>query len=297
MSTIHIERTFAAVALRPSTQTARMTIGFFLACLEQRGYPYKEQVTREFEGLVDLLDYLLMLHGLEHGALILRTSDMHIILQPSYTLYTDEDVSVPSLGMFDALPAESPLTLLIEVNPTIINDKTLAQLNRSDLRRLLDVHIRVRGQQEPDPQPMPLPDALVPSQNIVELASTIIARLGLSVQALKTRARTLGENASRWHAEEALLALTIVVKHVRVVVSLLDSHPLADQSTWERLKSLLQKEGTREYTLGVLLIPPASPPDDPADWKQEDETQAYTDIALGDIPQPELEKSAHWVVQ
>lgn len=296
MNTIHIERTFAAVALRPSTQTARMTIEFFLACLEQRRYPYKEQVTSEFEGLVDLLDYLLMLHGLEHGALILQTADMHIILQPSYdTLYRDEDVSVPSLGLCDVLSAESPLALLVEVNPTIINDKTLARLNRSDQRRHLDAHIRVRGQQESDPQPLPASGQ--PSQNIVGLASTVLARLGLSVGLWRPAPGSCWRNTSRWRAEEALLALTIMVKNVRIVVGLLDSRSLSDQSTWERVRALLQKEGTREYTLGVFLLPPASPPDDSADWKREDEAQAYTDISLGDIPRPELERSEHWVLQ
>jgi hypothetical protein len=187
--------------------------------------------------------------------------------------------------------------LLIEVDPAIINDRTLAQLNRSDQRRYLDVHIRVRGQGEADPQQASLPDTALPSQDIVGIASTVIARLGLSARSLETRATKLLENAVRWHAEEALLALTIIFKNVRVIVGLMDSRSLPDQSTWERLKARIQKEGIREYTLGVFLIPPASPPDDPAQWKQDGETQDYTDIPLGDISQPELEKSEHWVLQ
>jgi hypothetical protein len=297
MSEIHqIERTLASVAMRPSAETAKEAVRFFTACLEQRGYPYKEQVAQEFLALVSLLDYLIIIHSLEHGALILQTPDMQITLKPSYdALNTEEDLSVPSLGVLDALPADAPLTFIIGVNPATINDKTLAQMSESGQQKLLNVRIEAKGQERPEPEPTLLPDTILPSQDLLGSARKIIANLGLSVDFLETQVNRLLKNTRQWREEEALLALTIVFKNVRVVVGLISHNQLIDKDKLNKLKADLQKEGIQKYTLGVFLIPPASPPADPEHWKQDDKT--YKDVPLGSISQGDLKKAEHLLLQ
>ena len=294
MSEIHqIERTLASVAMRPSAETAKDAVKFFTACLEQRRYPRQEQVTKEFLALVPLLDYLLIIHGLEHGALVLQAPDMQITLQPSYdAFHAEEDLSIPSLGVLDALPADAPLTFIIGVNSSTINDPTLAQMSRGSQQKLLTVKIEAQGQARPEPEP-----TLLPSQDLVGTTRRIIANLGLSVDFLTAQADRLLKNTRLWREEEALLALTIVFKNVRVVIGLMNPTQPIDENKLNKLKAYLKQEGIQKYTLGVILVPPASPPADPDHWKPDDRANIYNDVPLGSISQGELEKAEHLLLQ
>ncbi len=293
MSEIHqIERTLASVAMRPSTETARDALRFFIGCLGQRRYQRKDLIAQEFLALVPLLDYLLILHGVEGGALTLRCPDMQITLQPSYdVLNAEEDLSIPSLGVLAPLPADVPLTFIIRVNADMGNDKTVSQMLNALKLNLLKVQLEVKG----SPQPTAQSDPTSAASDIVRAVRKIVESLGLAQDVVSKHATQLTENIRAWQAEDALVAWCLVCKQIRVIVSFISVERTVDPQQVEEIKKLLEKEDSNGYTLGVFLQEYATT--DSAYWKQDDGTNVYKDIVLGKIVTKELEKARYWILK
>lgn len=293
MSEIHqIERTLVSVAMRPSTETARDALQFFIGCLGQRRYQQKDLVSQEFLALVPLLDYLLILHGIEGGALTLRCPDMQITLQPSYdVLSAEEDLSIPSLGVLAPMPADVPLTFIISVNAAISNDTTVSRM-LNDLRPgLLNVQLEVKGH----PQLAAHFDPTCASSDIVVAIKKIVESLGLSQDVLSKQAAQLTENIRAWQAEDALVAWCLVCKQLRVIVSFLSVERPVDLQQVEEIKKMLREEERNSYTLGVFLQGYATI--DSLYWKQDDGTNTYKDIIVGRVSPKELENARYWILR
>lgn len=293
MSEIHqIERTLASIAMRPSTETARDALRFFIECLGQRGYQQKDLISQEFLALVPLLDYLLILHGVEGGALTLRCPDMQVTLQPSYDVFNaEEDLSIPSLGVLAPLPADVPLTFIISVNAATGNDKTISQMLSALKLSLLEVQLEVKGGSQPAAQSAPTSA----SSDIVVAIGKIVESLGLSQDALHRHAVQLTENIRAWQAEDALVAWCLVCQQIRIIVSFISVERPVDPQRVDEIKKLLGEEDSNGYTLGVFLQEYATT--DSVYWKHDDSTNVYNDIVVGKISTKDVAQAKYWTLR
>jgi len=274
-----VDRVLAAVAQRPSTDTARMVGEFFVSCLKQRNHPHIHQIEQELVVLMPLIDYLLIMHAVEGGFFRLETGDMEITLRASYDVpVTTEDLSVPSLGVMGNISEESPITLIINRNQDVPVDKNLlAIVDKVNDRKILNIRVEAiaKGEAKRD---------LVQKEPVPQLKAVIEA-LHLPSDLLEKDVQELVDSTSLWRAEEALVAHTIAIRNLRVIVGELE---LGRSVEVDKITFHIERVGTKEYKLGVFLIPPFTKRER---WEQD--RTPYRDFIIGDVPQAQLEEAIH----
>jgi len=292
-----ILRIIDAVSVRPSKESAKVVGKFFYDCLQLMHYPNTGRVGQELgsKPFVDLIDHLLLMHAVEKGFFRLETDDVQITLRVSYNPMEEEELGLPSLALLGEPTTTSSITFVIGRSPdAVIDERMLSVLKTINQRNVLQV--RVEPLVEVNTPLIPVREPTLEQetelqetelQEPVQQVSKVIELLGLSMSFLKKNLQELTESSRLWRTEDALVALTIVVKNVRIIVGMVDPNKPIDVA---KIKFLLDRIEGNEYILGVLLVPPATKK---KRWQEDNQGKGYRDILVGSVPQEKLDEAEH----
>ncbi len=288
-----ILRVLDAVSVRPSRESAKVVCSFFYDCLKLMHYPNADKVGQELTAkpFVDLIDHLLLMHAVEKGFFRLETDDVQITLRASYNPIEEEELGLPSLALQGEPSTTSSVTFVIGRNlDTVIDERMLGVLKTINQRNVLQVRVEppVEANIPSIPGPGPTPKQQdTEQQEPVQQVSKVIELLGLSTNFFKKNLQELIESTRLWRTEDALVALTIVIKNVRIIIGMVDPNKPIDVA---KIKFHLDRMESNEYTLGVLLVPPATKK---KRWQEDNQGKGYRDIVVGNVPQEKLDEAEH----
>ncbi len=290
-----VERSISAIISRSSKESARSLTQFFLKCLEQLNYTEIEPAERELRALEPAIDQLLMMHGMQDGFFRLAVGKAAVTVRPSY-MSTDEDLSVPSLGLAGTLPPDARPTLTIAWLPqpgldeSIIaglDDGQVLQIDAVDARKFPDrseTSIHREEQREGD-QEETVSQVLQPLRRVLD-------DLGLDATPLERNEPEIAESWRLWIAEEALAALTITIGHIRIIVAGPEPDLALGTEVVNEIHFEMEQTEANRWSPGVLLRPPYRSRDG---WERDEQT--HRNFFAGNSTQSETENADAWVLR
>ncbi|MEV6349093.1 hypothetical protein [Actinoplanes sp. NPDC051851] len=142
-------------------QTIEKLSTFATDVLAARHYPHTGPVGDQLRSLTPLFNLLLATRTAGSPALVVRTGDMEIALRIDYDMNAEDNLSVPSMGLLDELPADATVEIAVLVTEEVA-PALAALVSRADRRpariTLTDAASWRPERPEPGPDVPPVPE-------------------------------------------------------------------------------------------------------------------------------------------